>query len=333
VYEFEGPIGRRKIWGLLGGTRTRQKDVGQRLERGSLPDRAKSIRPAGRLFCRIAPLSLTIILASAYAFPAASRDKSDSGAEGFAIELPYAEADVTAVVQSVAADHVIRGTYIYEREKTLNDATTETSSSYFGSSKDGGHVFYKVRKDALAPRNFKNSADIGIITVRYIVRPVSPVRTRLEITAVFVEDGSRRLHTSNGTVETSEFSEIQNQLTTMQRDRMKVEDAREKREAAAAEVSAAARERSEETRRYQTAESSLKGLQQRADELQHALEVRAINQNTELKAAPFRSAATLTRIPAGSDVLVEIITTYWYGVEMRDGHRGWLRRDQVASLP
>jgi hypothetical protein len=313
--------------------RTRQKDVGQRLKRGSLPVRAKSIRSAGRLFCRVATLSLTIILASAHASPEPSRDKNDSASEGFAIELPNAEADVTAVVQSVAADHVIRGTYIYEREKTLNDATTETSSSYFGSSSEGGHVFYKVRRDALAPRNFKNSSDIGIITVRYIVRPVSPARTRLEITAVFVEDGSRRVHPSNGIVETSEFSEIQNQLTTMQRDRMKVEDAREKQESAAAEASAAARERSEETRRYQTAESSLKVLQQRADELQHALEVRTIDQNTELKAAPFRSAAALTKVPAGSDVLVVIITTYWYGVEMLDGHRGWLRRDQVASLP
>jgi hypothetical protein len=302
-------------------------------KRGSLPVRAKSIRSARRLFRCIAPLSLAIILASAYASPVPSRDKNSSGAEGFAIELPYAEADVTAVVQSVAGDHVIRGTYIYEREKTLNDATTETSSSYFGSSNEGGHVFYKVRKDALAPRNFKNSSDIGIITVRYVVQRVSPDRTRLEITAVFVEDGSRRVHPSNGIVETSEFSEIQNQLTTMQRDRMKAEDAREKREAAAAEASAAVRERSEETRRYQTAESSLKGLQQRADELQHALEVRTIDQNTALKAAPFGSAATLAKIPAGSDVLVEIITTYWYGVEMLDGHRGWLRRDQVASLP
>jgi hypothetical protein len=291
------------------------------------------MRSAGRRFHRVALLSLTIILASTYASPVPSRDKNSSAAEGFAIELPYSEVDVTAVVQSVAGDHVIRGTYIYEREKTLNDATTETSSSYFGSSNEGGHVFYKVRKDALAPRNFKNSSDIGIITVRYVVRPVSPDRTRLEITAVFVEDGSRRVHPSNGIVETSEFSEIQNQLTTMQRDRMKVEDAREKQEAAAAKASAAARERSDETRRYQAAESSLKDLEQRADELQHALEVRTINQNTELKAAPFHTAATLTKIPAGSDVLVEIITTYWYGVEMLDGHRGWLRRDQVASLP
>jgi hypothetical protein len=298
-----------------------------------LPVHAKFIQLAGRLFRRIAPLSLTFILTSAYVTPVPSPDKNNSGSEGFAIELPYAEADVTAVVQSVAADHVIRGTYIYEREKTLNDAKTETSSSYFGSSNEGGHVFYKVRKDALAPRNFKNSSDIGIITVRYVVRSVSPDRTRLEITAVFVEDGSRRVHPSNGIVETSEFSEIQNQLTTMQRDRMKVEDAREKQEAAAAEASAAARERSEETRRYQTVESSLKGLEQRADELRHALEVRTIDQNTELKAAPFRNAATLTRVPAGSDVLVEIVTTYWYGVEMLDGHRGWLRRDQVASLP
>jgi hypothetical protein len=41
----------------------------------------------------------------------------------------------------------------------------------------------------------------------------------------------------------------------------------------------------------------------------------------------------LAKIPANSDVLVEIVTTYWYGVETTDGHRGWVRRDQVVPLP
>lgn len=49
--------------------------------------------------------------------------------------------------------------------------------------------------------------------------------------------------------------------------------------------------------------------------------------------ASSRKAATLTKLPANSDVLVEILTTYWYGVETADGHRGWIRRDQVVPLP
>jgi hypothetical protein len=41
----------------------------------------------------------------------------------------------------------------------------------------------------------------------------------------------------------------------------------------------------------------------------------------------------VTKLPANSDVLVEILTTYWYGVETSDGHRGWVRRDDVVPLP
>jgi hypothetical protein len=52
-----------------------------------------------------------------------------------------------------------------------------------------------------------------------------------------------------------------------------------------------------------------------------------------LKSAPFQHAATLQSVPANSDVLIEIITPYWYGVETVDGHRGWLRHDQVEPIP
>jgi hypothetical protein len=280
--------------------------------------------------CRQAAGLLLLIL------PASSpsySDKTSSATDGFTIELPNSEADVLTVVQTIADDHIIRGTYIYEREKILNDAVAEKSSAYFGSWKGEGHVFYKVRRDALAPRNFKNSSDIGVITVRYVVHATSDATTHLEIRAVFVEDGTNRLHPSNSTVETSEFSEIQKQLTSIQRDRQLAAETREKKDREAEEAAALAKQNSEEAARYQDAESSLKTLEQRADQLQHALEVRIPNPNTELKAAPFRGAATLTKLPANTDVLVEILTTYWYGVETADGHRGWVRRDQVVPLP
>ncbi|MGB6843614.1 MAG: hypothetical protein WBE09_01845, partial [Candidatus Acidiferrales bacterium] len=74
-------------------------------------------------------------------------------------------------------------------------------------------------------------------------------------------------------------------------------------------------------------------LQEQVNQLHHTLEVRVIAPNTELKAAPFRGAGKLDILPANTNLLVEIITTYWYGVETADGHRGWLRRDQVEPLP
>jgi hypothetical protein len=263
-------------------------------------------------------------------------EKSDPTTKGFSVELPNPEADVLTAVQAVADDHVIHGTYMYEREKILNGAVTETSSKYFGPWNGEGHVVYKVRRDALAPRNFKNSSDIGVITVRYIVHATSSDTTHLEVFAVFVEDGTNRVHPSNTSVESSEFSEIQNQLLSMQKDRQMAAEARNRKneEARKAEETAAlAEQQSEEAMRSETGDTHLKTLERRAGELQRALEVRIANQNTELKAAPFHGAATLTKLPANSDVLVEILTTYWYGVETVDGHRGWIRRDQAVQLP
>jgi hypothetical protein len=263
----------------------------------------------------------------------ANKDKSDSVGTGFSVELPYAETDVASVVQSVAEDHIIRGTYVYEREKILNEAASENSSNAFGQWQGPGRVFYKVRKNALAPRNFKDSADIGVITVRYIVRGTLGNNTHLEILAVFIEDGTKRVHPSNISVESAEFTEIQSQLQTMQRDRQRTETALAERRREEEQAAAAAKQTNEETSAYEAAESSLSSLQKRASELQRTLEVRIRNPDTELKSAPFHSSTSLAKLPVNSDLLVEIVTTYWYGVETVDGHRGWVRRDQVEPLP
>jgi hypothetical protein len=250
----------------------------------------------------------------------------------FTIDLTAPQADVLKAVHAVVEDDVIHGTYVYEREQTLMECVSEPDSSFFGEYKGNGHVFYKVKHDALAPRNFKDSADIGVITVQYVVAPVSAMRTHLAITAVFVEDGSKHVHLSNTTVETSEFAEIQAQLVSIQRERQQTAEILKKRELSA-QATSIAKERNAEAVRVKSADTSLSGLEQRADQLQHQVEVRVVNPSTELKSAPFHSATSVGTIPAGSDVLVEIITEYWYGVETADGHRGWLRRDEVAPLP
>jgi hypothetical protein len=274
-----------------------------------------------------------ILLQPPRSVASAGKDKSDSWGAGFSVELPYAEADVASVVQSVVEDHVIRGTYVYEREKTLNDSVSANSSSFFGAWQGPGQAFYKVRKDALAPRNFKESADIGVITVRYVVRGTSSNSTHLEILAVFVEDGTKRVHPSNISVESAEFTEIQTQLQTLQRDRQRTESMHAEKSREEEQAALAAKQASEESAAYEAVESSIDSLQKRASELQRTLEVRIQIPNTELKAAPFHSATSLAKLGVNSDVLVEIVTTYWYGVETVDGHRGWVRRDQVGPLP
>jgi hypothetical protein len=276
---------------------------------------------------RAAGLLSLLLLAS----PLLYADKTSTNS--FTMELQNPEADLIAAVQAVADNHIISGTYVYEREKTLTEAVSEKTSSYFDSWPHEGHVLYKVRRNALSPRNFKDSSDIGVITVRYVIHATSDTTTHLEILAVFVEDGTHRVHPSTGLVESSEYAEVQKQLVSIQKDRQLAVQVREQRTRDAEEAAALAKQQLQETSRRQEADSSLKSLERRADELQHAIEVRISNPNAELKAAPFRKAVTLTKLPANSDVLVEILTTYWYGVETTDGHRGWIRRDQAVPLP
>ena len=251
--------------------------------------------------------------------------------EGFAIDLKASEADVLKAVDLVAQDTVLHGTQVYSREDELTEAEAATGSTYYGPWTGPGHAFYKIRAKALSPSHFKNSTDIGTITVRYIVLGVAPNRTHLQIDAVFVEDGSKRVHTSDTTVETSEFAEIQSHIVRIQREERQTADLQQRRQLQLAAQSNA-KERNAEAARLKDAESSVQSLQVRLNELQHKAELR-VKAQANLKSAPFQHAATLQAIPANSDVLIEIITPYWYGVETVDGQRGWLRHDQVEPIP
>jgi hypothetical protein len=276
-------------------------------------------------------LTLLVLLASPFWATLNAKSANDTPTP-FTIDLTASSGDVAKAVNAVVQDAVIHGTQVYERESTLDGATQETASSYFGTYKGDGQVFYKLLRGALAPRHFKNSSDIGTIHIRYVVQTVSASRTHLEITAVFVEDGTSRIHASDTSVETAEFAEIQAHLVSIQREAQQTAEILQKRKLNA-EAASITKERDDEAARLRDAEASLKGLQQRADELQRALEVRVANPSTALRSAPFHSAAALTTLTAGTTVLIEIVTEYWYGVETTDGHRGWLRRDEVEPTP
>jgi hypothetical protein len=281
----------------------------------------------------LSTIGVVVLLAtSAMAFPTGPLDKKSDVPEGFEIYLKAPEEVVVKAVEFVIEDDTIQGTWIYERDKTLTGAVAETSSAYYGEYKGEGRVFYKVRHDALAPRNFKDSADIGIITVRYVVQGVAPNKTRLQIDAVFVEDGNKRVHASNTTVETSEFADIQAHIMQIQKEEQQTAELTQRRQTMV-ESRASARERKEELARLSESENSVKSLEQKVAELHRKIEVRVKSEPVDLKAAPFNRAAKLFALPGHSELLVEIITDYWYGVETVEGHRGWVRQDQVEPLP
>jgi len=287
----------------------------------------------GRVCCGFALLALALICDAAAkpSPPALAGQKTTDVPEGFAIDLKASEADVLKAVELVTQDTILHGTQVYSREDELTEAEAATSSVYYGAWTGPGHAFYKVRKQALSPQHFKNSTDIGLITVRYIVLGVAPNRTHLQIDAVFVEDASKRVHASDTTVETSEFAEIQSHIVRIQREERQTADLQQRQQLQRAAQSNV-KERDAEAVHLKDAESSVQSLELRLRELQHQAELRVKTQ-ANLKSAPFQHAATLQSVPANSDVLIEIITPYWYGVETVDGHRGWLRHDQVEPIP
>jgi hypothetical protein len=263
----------------------------------------------------------------------ASRDEKKSGYGSFVIELPASESDLIKAVQEVASDETIHGTLEYEREPVLNGALLADSSDYFGRWQGPGHAFYKVLTNALAPRHFKDSNDVGTITVRYVVRAINDKNTRLQIDAVFVEDGRRTVHPSDGTVESSEFKEIQDQLRTIQLEEQKAADAAHLREEQERAKASLPDTRDAALARFDSAQAEIRTLQARIHELQHDLEVRVKDSGADLKSAPFQKASKLESLSPNTDVVVLIITQYWYGIETADGKRGWLSQDDVEPLP
>ena len=283
------------------------------------------------IYCAAILMAL-FVLASVSATPAVASQGKTQDTVGIGSELDATEADVLEVVRLVAGDSIVRGTYVYENAKTLTGALPANSSAYFGPWTGPGHVFYKVLTGALAPRHFKDSGDVGTITVRYIVKARSESRTHLQIDAVFVEVGHRKPDISDGTVESSELKEIQDRLKQIQFSDQQtaalVKQQQEEREKQSADLA----QRQEETSKLEAAESSLKNLDSQLLELRRKVVMKVRSEGTDLKSAPFHSATKVQSLAAGSELVVLIVTPSWYGVETTDKHRGWLRQDQVEAL-
>jgi len=259
-------------------------------------------------------------------------DRNRERPTGFSIELPVPGSKLLQIVRQVVNDQTIRGTYQFEKETILTDAASASSSNAFGSWTAPGQVFYKVRLETLAPAHFIGSGDVGTVTVRYIVQPLTPESTRLRIDAVFIEDGRHRRHPSDGSIETSEFSEIAKRLQALDQEEKKAQE----------QVQAQAQEQElrqlqstldKEKSRLEVATNSLRQLEQRAAELRHKVMARVKSPGVELKAAPFNHAATLQSLAQGEVVTILVRTPYWYGVQRQQGQKGWVYHIFLEALP
>lgn len=285
--------------------------------------------------------------------PSQSREKDAvQYGQGLIVNIPLPEGEVAQVAGDVAQNGIIRGTKEYNRDEYITGATAASSSSAFPAWTDEGKVFYKVRKQALDPRNFKDSGDVGTLTVRYVVQAQGDKNTVLRIDAVFVEDFRHTSHQSNGSVESSEYKDIHDHLEAIELMKKQTAEVEKERQLEWAkkhhldtsnsteepalvtprprvEVAGGPEDSSPATPSQLPAES----LEQHVKNLRRQLEWLVKAPGAPLKSAPFHTASTLKSLSSGTEVLILISTPYWYGVETHDGQHGWIIRDQLEQLP
>jgi hypothetical protein len=167
----------------------------------------------GWLSSRAAGLFPLLLLLFAAALPLAGRVKEKLPyGEGLIVNIPLPESEVRQVVEEIAQNGIIRGTKEYNKDEFVSGAKAAASSHVFPAWTEPGKVFYKVREEAIDPRNFKDSSDAGTLVVRYVVQAQGEKNTVLRIDALFKEDFRHLVHPSNGSVESSEYKDIQEHL-------------------------------------------------------------------------------------------------------------------------
>jgi hypothetical protein len=267
---------------------------------------------------------------------------------GFINNVPFPADQVGQVVGDVVQNGIIRGTKEYNKDEYVSGAISVPSTRLFPKWPGQGRVFFKEREHALDPRNFKDSGDVGTLIVRYVVEPQDGKHSILQINAIFVEDFRRTVHQSNGSVEEAEYKDIHDRLDaistmnaeTAELQRQKAELQGQKKAGASGssssqslDTAAAPTQEVSLAEAKATADATPQTLDVRVKQLRHELERVVKAPGTALKSAPFHSSVTLQPLPAGTEVLVVITTTYWLGVETHDGQHGWILRDDLEQLP
>jgi hypothetical protein len=251
----------------------------------------------------------------------------------FSTEIASPESEVLKAVEAIVNNGIIQGSKEFSKDKYVENASAATSSPLFPEWKEPGKVYYKVRTSVLAPLNFKDSKDEGTLAVRYVLQSKDASKTVLRIEAVFVEDFHRTVHPSDGSVESAECQEIENQIDAAESEKKQSEEREKQRLAKLAEEELERKRLADETSALAAAQTSAQTLDQRLEYLRHRAERVVKAPGSQLKSAPFHSATNVKSLQAGAEVVILIVTPYWYGVETTDGQHGWINRGQLEPLP
>lgn len=169
-------------------------------------------RAAPRLWFFLLPM---LVLAATLSLAGREKDKLPYG-EGLIVNVPFPVGEVEQVVEDIVQNGIIRGTKEYNKDEFVEGAKAASTSRVFPAWNEGGKVFYKVREQAIDPRNFKDGGDVGTLVVRYVVTAQGDKNTVLRIDALFQESFRHTVHQSNGSVESSEYKDIHDHLEAVE---------------------------------------------------------------------------------------------------------------------
>jgi hypothetical protein len=291
--------------------------------------RVAAMKPELRFLYLVPAFAVILFVPS----PVHAREKStDSYGMGLSVSVPASQPELLQAVQDVAGDGIIQGSKEYNKDEYVGGADAVDSTPVFPKWTGGGQVFYKVRLNALDPRNFKDSGDSGTLAVRYVVQTGGDKNTILKIDAIFVDDFHRRPHLSNGFVEAAEYAAIQDHLAAMQlkKQQAAAEEQRHQQELAAKELD---RKQGQQQLELSVAQAPGQSLEEHVQNLRREAERMVKSPGGTLRSAPFRSASSLKTLPPGTEVVLLISTPYWFGVETEDGEHGWVHRSELELLP
>jgi hypothetical protein len=252
---------------------------------------------------------------------------------GFSIEVDAPIQEVLDAVEEVANSGIIQGSKEYEKDKFVSGAAAVTSCSVFPKWSEQGTVFYKVKEEAIAPRNFYAASASGILAVRYVVQSKpDPNKTILKIDAIYVESEHQRPHPSNGSVESAEYKDVKDHIEAAQAQKKEAVEAEKRRSERLAQETLQ-KTQQDEASQIALASDSEQVLQLQVDKLRKQVERVAGAGGASLKSAPFHTATVLRQIPAGAEVVILVFSSHWYGVETSDGQHGWIRQDELEKIP
>ncbi len=299
-----------------------------------IPARGLARNHPSILGCRLMLAALTVSWLAFAAAPLHGRGhKREDFGLGFSTEVEAPESEVLQAVGTVVDNGIIQGSFEYNKDKYIDKASVATSSTLFPEWKDPGTVFYKVRTKVLAPANFKETRDEGTLAVRYVVQSKDATTSILRIDAIFVEDFRRTPHASNGTVESAEYKDIQDHIDALELQKTQARQSEKQREEELARQALEKKSADDESLALSAAQSSVQAMEQHVQELRRQAERVIKAPGAQLKSAPFHTASNLKSLDAGTEVVIIVVTPYWYGIESEDGQHGWVQRDQLEPLP